>query len=172
MPIIPFQNHQPKLADNTFIAPDAWIIGRVELANAASVFFGSVLRGDLEPIIVGEGSNIQDHTIIHTTKGLAPTIIEANVTIGHRATLHSCTIKNGATVGMGAIVLDEAEIGEEALVAAGTIVTPRTKVPAGSLIMGNPGKVVRLLSEDEKLQYKKIATRYLGVADSYRKQLA
>ena len=168
MAIISFEDFTPSIAEDVFIAPDAWVIGRVELGKNSSVFFGSVLRGDLEPIIIGEGSNIQDHTVIHTTKGLCPTTIENNVTIGHRATLHSCIVRSGATVGMGAIVLDQAEIGEDALVAAGTVVTPRTKVPAGSLILGNPGKVVRLLSEEEKLQYKKIAQRYVNVSKSYQ----
>ncbi len=127
-----------------WIAPDANVIGNVTLHSGASVWFGSTLRGDNEPITLGEGSNVQENTVMHTDPG-CPLTIGANCTIGHKAMLHGCTIGDGALIGMGATVLNRAVIGAGSLIGAGALITEGKEIPPGSLVMGAPGKVVRQL---------------------------
>ncbi len=125
-----------------FIAPSADVIGSVRLGNQSSVWFGAVLRGDNDWIHVGEGSNIQDGSIVHVDPGV-PVVIGRNVTVGHGVMLHGCEIGDGCLIGNRAIVLDGARIGENSLIAAGALITPNTQIPPGSVVMGAPGKVVR-----------------------------
>jgi Carbonic anhydrases/acetyltransferases, isoleucine patch superfamily len=127
--IIDYKNHTPKISDSAFIAPNATIIGDVEIGENSSVFFGSVVRGDIAPVRIGNNTNVQDLSVLHQTPGL-PLTLEDNVTIGHKVTLHSCTVKQGALVGMDSIVLDEAVIGENAFVGAGSLVTGGTSYPS------------------------------------------
>ncbi|RLJ41717.1 carbonic anhydrase/acetyltransferase-like protein (isoleucine patch superfamily) [Litoreibacter meonggei] len=130
--------------DDFWIAPDANLIGDILIEDAASVWFGSTLRGDNERITVGRGSNIQENCVLHTDMGF-PLVIGANCTIGHKAMLHGCTIGEGSLIGMGATVLNGAQIGKGCLIGAGALITEGKVIPDGSLVMGSPGKVVREL---------------------------
>ncbi|MET0790377.1 MAG: gamma carbonic anhydrase family protein [Polyangiaceae bacterium] len=164
----PFQGFTPKIADGVFIADTARVIGDVEIAADASIWFGSVLRGDVGAIRVGARSNIQDLTMLHMSLGISNTVIGEDVTVGHRVVIHGALIGDGALIGMGAILLDNCEIGAEALIAAGTVVTAGTKIPPRTLVLGQPGKVVRDLKESEWLQGRTLAARYIEVAKAHR----
>ena len=161
-----FLSRQPQLSEAAFVAEDARIMGDVRLGKDASVFYGCVLRGDIESILIGEGSNVQDGSIIHLADDL-PAIVGTYCTIGHGAIIHACTIGDECLIGMRAVVLDGAEIGDQCLVAAGSVVTPRTKIPAGSMVMGTPGKVVRTLSADERAGLRHWAEKYIHVARAH-----
>ncbi|MDE2490413.1 MAG: gamma carbonic anhydrase family protein [Elusimicrobia bacterium] len=137
----------PKVHPKAFVHDSAELIGRVELAAGASVWPGCVLRGDIDRIVVGPNSNVQDLTVIHTREG-RPTILGRGVTVGHRVILHGCRVGDRALVGMGAIVM-EAEIGARALIGAGALIPAGMRVPPGVLVLGSPGRVVRKLKPDE-----------------------
>ncbi len=128
-----------------WIAPSACVLGRVTLKKNASVWFGAVLRGDNEPLIIGEDSNIQDNSVLHTDLG-QPVVVGDNVTVGHMVMLHGCTIGDGSLIGIGAIILGGARIGSSCLIAAGALVTEGKEIPDNSVVMGSPGKVVRTVS--------------------------
>lgn len=132
-----------------WVAPDANIIGNVVLEDGASVWFGATLRGDNEPILVGEGSNIQENCVLHTDLG-SPLSIGKNCTIGHKAMLHGCTIGAGSLIGMGATILNNAVIGKGCLIGAGALVTEGKTIPDGSMVLGSPGKVVKQLDDAQK----------------------
>lgn len=136
----------PEIAEDSWIAPDANVIGRVVLEAGASVWFGCTLRGDNEEIRIGPGSNVQENTVMHTDPG-CPLRIGANCTIGHKAMLHGCLIGDGSLIGMGATVLNGATIGKGCLIGAGALITENKVIPDYSLVMGAPGKVVRQLDE-------------------------
>lgn len=159
--IKPYNNIQPKIHASAFIAPDAWIIGDVEIAKDVSIFFNVVVRGDIQAIRIGRGSNVQEHSLIHTSRGRSPAIIGEEVVVGHRAIIHGCTIGNCCLVGMGSIVLDDTVIGDESLIAAGTVISEKKIFPARSLIMGVPGKLVRTLSEEEVKKQVQSAKEYV-----------
>lgn len=165
--LLDFENHSPNISKSAWIAPDAWIIGDVELQDNVSVFFGAVLRGDIMPIRVGKNSNIQEHSMLHTSVGRGPCVVGSEVTVGHRAILHGCTVEDRALIGMGAIVLDDAVIGEESLVGAGSVVTENKKFPPRSLIIGSPGKVVRQLSDQDVKQILLNAASYVKKGQAY-----
>jgi len=137
----------PELNDDSWVAPDANLIGHVRLEAGASVWFGSTLRGDNELIHVGEGSNIQENSVLHTDMGY-PLTIGKNCTIGHKAMLHGCTIGEQSLIGMGAMVLNGARIGRNCLIGAGALITEGKEIRDGSLVMGAPGRVVRALDEE------------------------
>ena len=153
-----------------FIAPDAAVIGAVELGEHSSVWFGAVLRGDNEPIRIGARSNIQDGSVIHTDLAF-PTVVGNDVTVGHRVILHGCTVDDGCTVGMGAILLNGSHVGANSLVAAGALLPEGREYPPGSLIMGVPGRVVRLLSDEERAEVARGADIYVRNARRFRDQL-
>ena len=144
------QGLKPKLpaSDDFWIAPDAQVIGNVELQPGVSIWFGAVIRGDNEAILVGRGSNIQDLCVLHTDIG-CPLSIGEDCTIGHRVILHGCSIGNNCLVGMGAIIMNRAVIGDNCLIGAGAIVTEGKVIPPGSLVIGAPGKVMRPLNPTE-----------------------
>lgn len=146
MTIYALNGIHPELHEDTWVAPDANLIGRIVLEEGASIWFGSTLRGDNEPIVVGKGSNLQENVVCHTDPG-APLTIGENCTIGHKVMLHGCTIGNNSLIGMGAIILNHAVIGENCLIGAGALITEGKVIPPGSLVMGAPGKVVRQLDE-------------------------
>jgi carbonic anhydrase/acetyltransferase-like protein (isoleucine patch superfamily) len=154
----------PEVGMDVWIAPTADVIGKVVLEDAASVWFGAVLRGDTEMIWVGNGSNVQDNCVLHTDKGF-PLLIGANCTIGHGAILHGCTIGEGSLIGMGAMVMNGARIGKGCLIAAGSLVTEGKEIPDGTMVMGRPAHVTRLLSGAEVLGL-------LGSAAHYRENAA
>lgn len=163
-----FQGIWPKVAERVFVADTARVIGDVELGEDVSVWYGSVLRGDVGKIRVGARSNIQDLSLLHMSSGISNTVIGEEVTIGHRVVIHGALIGDGALIGMGAILLDNCEIGAEALIAAGAVVTAGTKVPPRTLVVGTPGKVLRDLKENEWQQGRLLAARYVDVAKSHR----
>ena len=162
-PICQFLKDQPKVHPSVFVAPGASLIGSVTLEKDCSVWFGSVLRADIERIRVGRGSNLQDGVIVHLSSTLGTNIGEY-VTCGHRAILHACRIEDEVLIGMGAIVMDGAEIGAGSIVAAGSLVARDSKIPARSLVMGSPGKVVRKLGEEEQKSNRALAEKYVQVA--------
>ena len=144
MNLYELDGHSPILADDAWVAPGCHLIGQVVLASKSSVWFGSTLRGDNEAIVIGEGSNVQENTVMHTDMGF-PLTVGKNCTIGHKAMLHGCTIGDNSLIGMGATVLNGAVIGKNCLIGAGALITERKVIPDGSLVMGSPGKVVRAL---------------------------
>lgn len=156
----------PDVANAAFLAPCAEVHGAVTLGRDSSVFYKCVLRGDIQDIIVGDGSNIQDGSIIHTADHL-PAIIGSHVTVGHGAMVHACTIGNECLIGMRSTILDGAVIGDHCLVAAGSVVTPRTVIPAGSMVMGSPAKVKRPLTPEEIAGLRPWAEKYIQVARAH-----
>lgn len=167
--IVEYDGRRPRIGKDVFIAPTAVIIGDVELADGASIWYGAVLRGDEGRIIIGRGSNVQDNAVIHTTPHL-PTVIKENVTIGHGALLEGCTIEDGAVVGMGAIVLHQAVVGEEAMVGAGGVVTPGTVIPPRTLAAGSPAVVKKELSGDALASVERSARSYHELSRHYLAQ--
>jgi len=157
----------PTFHDTAWAAPDANLIGKVVLEAGASVWFGATLRGDNEPITVGEGSNLQENVVCHTDPGF-PVIVGANVTVGHKAMLHGCEIGAGSLIGMGATILNGARIGKGCLIGAGALVTEGKEIPDGSLVMGTPGKVVRDLDEAARAALLESARRYRENAARFR----
>lgn len=159
--------HTPQVARSAWVARNAVLAGEVMLGPRSSVWFGAVLRADAEAIRIGQSSNIQDGAIIHTDPGY-PTTVGDGVSVGHRAVLHGCTVGDHVLVGMGAIVLNGAHIGEGSLLAAGTVVLEATTIPAGSLVAGVPGRVRRILNEDERDSIGRNAESYAARIDHYR----
>ncbi len=147
-----------------WVAPGAAVIGDVEIGADSSVFYGSVLRGDVERISIGERTNIQDQATLHVSADRFPAILGNEITVGHRAVVHGCRISEGALVGIGAIVLDGAEIGEDAWVAAGAVVTPGTRIEAGMLAVGIPARAVRRLAREEIAEQRARTLRYVETA--------
>lgn len=165
-----FGGKAPRFADSVWVADGAVIIGDVEIGPESSVWFGAVLRGDVNHIRVGARTNLQDYSVLHVTSGTHPTIVGDDVTLGHRATLHGCTVKDRCLVGIGATVMDGAVVGEDAMVAAGSLVPPGMVVPPGMLALGSPAKVRRQLTREEIEYLRKSAANYAGYADQYRRE--
>jgi carbonic anhydrase/acetyltransferase-like protein (isoleucine patch superfamily) len=157
----------PRLHPSAFVVPGATVVGDVALAEESSVWYGAVLRGDINRIVVGARSNIQDCAVVHVDDPY-PTQIGDLVTIGHSAIVHACTVEDEVLIGMGAIVLDGAEIGARSIIGANALVTLGMKVPAGSLVLGSPAKVRRQLSADEQASIKTWAERYVETAKRFR----
>jgi len=164
--ILPFDGIVPRLAASAWVAPNATLIGRVTLGDRASVFYGSVLRADVDAIVIGAGSNIQDNVSIHCDSGV-PTTVGSGVSVGHSAVLHGCTVEDDCLIGMGATVLNGAVIGHGSLVAAGAVVLEGTVVPPGSLVAGVPAKVRRELSEEERERIRANARHYLEISAAH-----
>lgn len=160
----------PVLGQGAWVAPEANLIGKVVLEDEASVWFGCTLRGDNEEIRVGRGSNVQENVICHTDMGF-PLLIGANCTIGHKAMLHGCIIGEGSLIGMGATVLNGARIGRGCLIGAGALITEGKEIPDGSLVMGAPGKVVRVLDEAAQARLLQSAAHYRENAARFAKGL-
>ncbi|QQS34467.1 MAG: gamma carbonic anhydrase family protein [Acidobacteriota bacterium] len=144
-----FNGTMPKIHPTAFITDDAIVIGDVEVGEDASVWFGSIVRGDVNYIRIGARTNIQDGCVIHVSQRTHPTILEDEITVGHRVTLHGCHVESGCLIGIGAILMDGVRVGRQSLVGAGTLLTPGTQIPPRSLVIGSPGRVKRELSEDE-----------------------
>lgn len=158
----------PVVDSSNFVAESAALIGDVRLGREASVWYNVTIRGDVHRIVIGARSNVQDNSVVHVTHGTAPTTIGEDVTIGHGAIVHGCTIHDRVLVGMGAIILDHADIGSDSIVGAGTLVTSRTVVPPRSLILGNPGRAVRSLTDDEVAMVRSYADNYVRYSRIYR----
>ncbi|WP_299281869.1 gamma carbonic anhydrase family protein [uncultured Tateyamaria sp.] len=152
-------DHRPQIAADTWVAPDANLIGQVVLEEAASVWFGCTIRADHEEIRIGAGSNVQENCVMHIDMGF-PLTIGAGCTIGHKVMLHGCTIGDNSLIGMGATVLNGARIGKNCLIGAGALITEGKEIPDGSLVMGVPGKVVRALDEQAIQSLRASALHY------------
>ncbi|HET9157884.1 MAG TPA: gamma carbonic anhydrase family protein [Myxococcaceae bacterium] len=164
----PFQGAMPRLHPSVFIADGARVIGNVEIGEESSVWYNTVLRGDVNTITIGARTNIQDLSVIHVEKGTHPTRVGNDVTVGHHVVIHGCTIGNRVLVGIGAIVLNGVVIEDDAFIAAGTLLIPGTVVPSGSMVMGSPGKVRRPLTEAERAGLLTSAAGYVLNAKLHR----
>jgi carbonic anhydrase/acetyltransferase-like protein (isoleucine patch superfamily) len=163
----PYRGVLPRVHPTAFIDDSAQIIGDVEIGEESSVWMSAVMRGDVHSIRLGRRSNVQDGTIVHVMNRTHPTTIGDNVTIGHRALLHGCTIEDQCLIGMGAIILNGAHIGSGSIVAAGSLVLEEVKVPVRSLVMGSPAKVKRALTDAEVEDIQAYADRYVGYRLDY-----
>jgi carbonic anhydrase/acetyltransferase-like protein (isoleucine patch superfamily) len=163
-------NRVPQIAGDCFIAPNATVIGSVSLAAGASVWFNAVIRGDNDTITIGARTNIQDACVLHVDEG-KPLTIGEEVTVGHKAMLHGCTIGAGSLIGINALVLNEAVIGRDCLIAANALVTERMQVPDGSVVMGSPGKIVRTMNAEQRQAFRRIVIQYVDKGRLYREQL-
>lgn len=159
----------PQTAGALFVADNATCIGAVRLGERSSVFYQAVLRGDINEIVIGEETNIQDGVVVHVSDDY-PCIVGNRVTVGHKAILHACTIEDECLIGMGATVLDGAVIGARSIVGANALVTGRFRAPPGSMILGSPAKVVRMLTQEEQEALPLWAEKYLLVAEAHRDQ--
>ncbi|MDX5357733.1 MAG: gamma carbonic anhydrase family protein [Rhodobacterales bacterium] len=157
--IYALDGHAPQIHPEAWVAPGAHVMGKIVLEEAASIWFGAVLRGDNEEIRIGRGSNVQENCVFHTDMGY-PLTIGTNCTIGHKAMLHGCTIGDGSLVGMGATILNGARIGKGCLIGAGALITEGKEIPDGALVMGAPGKVVRVLDAEAQARLIKSAEGY------------
>ena len=157
----------PAIDPSAWIAPGAVLVGRVTLGQSASVWYGAVLRADEDEIVVGPECNIQDHCCLHTDEG-EPVVLADRVSLGHRATVHGAQVETGALIGIGAIVLGRARVGAGALVAAGAVVLPGATVPAGVLFAGVPGRVVRELTDEDRLSFVNTPAHYVNCAARHR----
>lgn len=165
--IFSYFNKWPKISSEAFIAPNATIIGDVTIGRGSGVWFNSVIRGDVEPITIGENTNIQDGTVIHVTRGGGKTIIGNNVTIGHKALIHACHLMDECFIGMGAIVMDKTVVETGAMVAAGSLVTNNKIVKKGEIWAGNPAKFFRNLTKEESEFIMISANNYRRHAEEY-----
>ena len=164
-----FEKFTPKIHETAFIAENAIIIGDVEIGADASIWYGSILRGDVNSIRVGARTNIQDMTMIHVSRGKDfPTIVEADVTVGHRVTLHGCYVEKGCLIGIGATLLDGVKIGANSLIAAGSLVTPNTQIPERSFVLGAPARIKRELTDEEIENIQKNCRNYVNLSQIYR----
>ncbi|MGN6503446.1 MAG: gamma carbonic anhydrase family protein [Pseudolysinimonas sp.] len=166
MPVLSFQGDEPSVDPSAYVAPTATLIGRVSVGAGASVWFGAVMRGDTDDLVLGERSNLQDNAVVHADPG-SPAIIGAGVSIGHGAVVHGCRVEDGCLIGMNATVLNRAVIGAQSLVAAGAVVLEDTVVPPRSLVAGVPAKVRRELTDDEVAALARNADGYADRAIRY-----
>ncbi|GAE27510.1 carbonic anhydrase [Halalkalibacter wakoensis JCM 9140] len=162
-----YQDKFPTISESVFIADGVTITGDVTIGDESSIWFQTVIRGDVSPTIIGKRVNIQDQSMLHQSPKY-PLIIEDDVTVGHQVMLHSCTIRKNALIGMGSIVLDGAEIGEGAFIGAGSLVPPGKKIPANMLAFGRPAKVIRELTEEDLVDMARIRREYVEKGQHYK----
>ena len=170
MALYQLDDKTPQVADSAWVADSAQVMGDVQLDENVSIWFNCTLRGDNDPITIGEGSNIQDGSVLHTDEGI-PLTIGKRVTVGHMVMLHGCTIGDESLIGIGAVVLNGARIGKNCLVGAGALVTEGKEFPDGSMILGSPAKVVRQLTPEQIEGLRQSAQHYIGNASRYRQGL-
>lgn len=167
--IAAFGERAPRIDDTAVVFEGAVVVGRVVLGAGSSVWFGAVVRGDVDDVTIGARSNVQDRAVIHVTTKRFETRIGDDVTIGHAAVLHGCTVHDRVLIGIGAIVLDGAEIGSDCMIGAGALVTPGTKIPPGHLAVGSPARVKRPLEQAELDHLRRSAANYVMLSAHYRK---
>jgi carbonic anhydrase/acetyltransferase-like protein (isoleucine patch superfamily) len=167
MPLYEYEGVAPTLGARVYIAPTATVIGDCMLGDETSIWFGAVLRGDVFPIRIGARSNIQDNAVVHITAGSHATTLGDEVTVGHGAIIHGCTIGHRVLIGMGSIVLDGAQVGDECLIGAGALVTPGTVIPPRSLALGQPARVVRRLSDEDVARIAESSVAYVQYAATF-----
>lgn len=165
--IYPYKDKYPKISDSAFIADYVTITGDVEIGDESSIWFNTSIRGDVAPTIIGKKVNVQDNSVLHQSPN-NPLILEDEVTIGHQVILHSCIIRKNALIGMGSIILDQAEIGEGAFIGAGSLVPQGKKIPPNTLAFGRPAKVVRELNEHDFKEMERITREYAEKAQYYK----
>ena len=170
-PLYAFEGKLPAIHPSAFIAPTAAVIGDVTIGEGSSIWYHCVLRGDTNFIRIGARVNIQDGTIIHVNRGAEATIIGDNVTVGHAAIVHACTLEDGAFVGMGATVLDGAVIERGGVLAAGSVLPPGKRIPSLELWMGNPAKLVRVLTPEQRAGFDRTAAHYVELGGRHRRSL-
>lgn len=167
MPVYPYKNKIPQIAESVYLAENTVITGDVTIDAESTIWFNSVIRGDVAPTIIGKKVNIQDNSILHQSPN-NPLIIEDEVTIGHQVILHSCKVRKGALIGMGSIILDKAEIGEGAFIGAGSLVPQGKVIPPNTLAFGRPAKVIRELTEEDKRDMERIVNEYAEKGQYYK----
>jgi gamma-carbonic anhydrase len=167
-----YKGKTPKIAASAFIADGVVIIGDVEIGEHASVWYNCVLRADVGQIRIGARSNVQDGSCLHMTSDLSHAVIGDEVTVGHNAIVHGATVHDGCLIGMGSILLDNASIGAESLIAAGSVIPPRMVVPPCSLVRGQPGRVIKQLNEHDRLEGRRGAAHYVDLAAEHAKLLS
>jgi len=165
--ILKYNDKTPNIDETSLVVDNATVIGEVYIGQFSSIWFSAVLRGDLDFISIGHHTSVQDGVLIHVAEKL-PTKVGNYVTIGHGAILHGCTVEEYSLIGSGANILDEVVIGKNTIIAAGTVVTPKPMIPANSMVMGIPGKVVRQITEKEKKMLKEHANSYVELMKDYR----
>jgi carbonic anhydrase/acetyltransferase-like protein (isoleucine patch superfamily) len=170
--IRPYKGITPKLGERVYVDESAQVIGDVELGDHASVWMNAVVRGDVHSIRIGPYSNVQDNCVVHVFKALHPTVIADHVTIGHSATIHGCRIDSYCLIGMGATILNGAQVGEDTIIAAGTLVPEGMVIPPRSLVMGLPAKFKRQLTDEERESIRRYAANYFDYKESYLAELA
>jgi carbonic anhydrase/acetyltransferase-like protein (isoleucine patch superfamily) len=170
-PVYSFEGKLPKLAPDAFIAPSAAVIGDVEIGAQSTIWFHCVLRGDTNFIRIGARTNIQDGTIVHVNAGQYPALIGNDVTVGHAAIIHACTLKDGAFVGMGATVLDGAIIEEGGMLAAGAMLTPNKRIGPNEMWQGSPARLVRVMEPEERAKFARTAGHYVELGQRYLRSL-
>ncbi|MBW2464586.1 MAG: gamma carbonic anhydrase family protein [Deltaproteobacteria bacterium] len=165
--IVAYRGKLPVVAAGTYVAPTVSIIGDVTIGAESSIWFGAVLRGDVQPITIGARTSIHDNGVVHATDGWVPTVVGDDCTVGHMVLLHGCTIGDRVLVGMGSIVMDDAHIGSDCIIGAGSLVTARQQIPPGVLAMGRPAKVIRELRPEEFAQLRDSSAHYASKAREY-----
>lgn len=168
MLVLPFAEKYPLIDSSVFLARGTLVSGDVTIGADTSIWYNTVIRGDIAPTRIGQRVSVQDNSTLHQSPG-NPLIIEDDVTIGHNVILHSCIIRQGALIGMGSIIMDGAEIGEEAMVGAGALVPPGMKVPPRTLVVGSPAKVKRELGDDDFREFRRIRQSYVDKGKIYKK---
>lgn len=168
MMVMEFEGVTPKIYENTYISESVDIIGKVEILENANIWFGTRLRGDMNNIVIGRNTNIQENSVVHVDSN-SPCIIGNNVTIGHGAIIHGCNIADNVLVGMGSIILNNAKIGNNTIIGAGSLITQGKEFPEGVLILGNPAKVVRKLTQAEIESIQCSADNYVRLSKKYKK---
>lgn len=168
--IVAFKTKKPNIHSSVFIAPGAHVIGDVTLEKGVSIWFAAVLRGDIAPIRIGENTNIQDGCVLHVDDH-KPCILKKGIIMGHQATAHACTVEDGVLIGIGARILSGAHVGAFSLIGAGALVLENAKIPARSLVLGVPGKVIRRLTSKEVAEHVAHARRYKELAAVYKRYL-
>ena len=169
--IRPFRGVHPQIHPTAYVEPSAQVIGDVHLGEEASIWCNCTVRGDMYYIRIGDRSNVQDNSVIHTRTGAHPTILDEEVTVGHSVTLHGCYVERGSLIGIGSILLDDVRIGTMSLVAAGSLVSPGTIIPPRSLVMGFPAKVKRPLTDEEVAGLELFWKNYVEYTHKYREEM-
>jgi gamma-carbonic anhydrase len=170
MAVLPFNAKMPKVSKGCFLAQSSMVIGDVEIGSKSSIWFGSIVRGDVFHIRIGYETNIQDNSVVHVTSNKNPTLIGNRVTVGHSVTLHGCSIKDHVLIGIGSVVMDQSKVEEWSIVAAGSVVKPGTKIPSGKLWGGIPAREVRDISVEEKAWIEELASNYVNLSRQYLSQ--
>ena len=170
MSIYALQDRVPVLGEGSWVADNATVVGSIVLGRNVNIWFGAVLRGDNDPITVGDNSNIQDGAILHTDEGI-PLTLGQHVTVGHMAMLHGCTVGDGSLIGINAVILNNAVVGKHCLIGANTLIPEGKVIPDRSLVVGTPGRIIRELTDEEVDGFRRNALGYVENADSYREGL-